>query len=201
MPTFSALVARSGSGRVKLSLSDGTTTVSAETDEFSGSGIDVLSLDTSTLEDGSVWDFDVSAKTTDTSASIDRLKVLADPVNEFSPVLALSGAGNSTNSTSFVELASGYFMAAGINVDSSGGIVALCDLDLGSASGAELRVTITSGGSSESATLSVSSSGVKEIRCPYPSVAASVASCRVEGRVTSGSGTISLRHYQVCIER
>ena len=132
---------------------------------------------------------------------MERLKILADPVNEFAPVMAVAKAGNSMSGSTFAELDLSYFMAAGINVDAAGGVVALCDVDLGTATGAELRVTVSGAGSSESATATVTASGVTEIRCPYPPVASAVASCRVEGRVTAGSGTIALSHYQLHVER
>ena len=201
MPQLSVLLRRSGSGQVRLSLTDGTTTVTAETAAFTTSGTDELTLDTTTLADGVTWDLSVEALTDASEVTVERLKIMADPVNEFSPVMAVAKAGNSTNSPTFAELDRSYFMAAGINVDAAGGVVALCDVDMGTATEAELRVTVSGAGSSESATATVTASGVTEIRCPYPPVASAVASCCVEGRVTAGSGTISLSHYQLHVER
>lgn len=201
MPELSVLLRRSGAGQVKLSLTDGTATVTAETAVFTASGTDELTLDTTTLANGKTWTLTVSALATTGTVTVERLKILANPVNEFSPVMAVAKTGNGTNSSTFAELDLSYFMAAGVNVDAAGGVVALCDVDLGTATGAELRVTVSGAGSSESVTATVAASGVTEIRCPYPPVASAVASCRVEGRVTAGSGTISLSHYQLHVER
>lgn len=200
-PELTVLLRRSGSGQIRISLSDGTTTVTAETAVFAVAGTDELTLDTTTLTDGVTWDLTVEALTDDAGVTVERLKILADPVNEFAPVMAVAKAGNSMSGSTFAELDLSYFMAAGVNVDAAGGVVALCDVDLGTATEAELRVTVSGAGSSESVTATVAASGVTEIRCPYPPVASAVASCRVEGRVPAGSGAIALNHYQLHVER
>ncbi len=192
---LTALVKRSGSGQVRLSLSDGTTTITADTAVFSGVGIDELEIDTTTLTNGISWDLAVEALTDTAGASVDRLKVMADPANEFAPPLVGSGAGNSTNSTSWAELGTSTFLP--MDVDSRGGVILLVDVDLGTATGAEIRITI----GTESVTQAITSNGVAEIHCPFPSTPSAVMLATIEGRVTDGTGTINLSHWQLHIEK
>ncbi|MCF4151746.1 hypothetical protein L2W58_08015 [Dethiosulfovibrio sp. F2B] len=197
MPELSVLLRRSGSGQVRLSLSDGTTTITAETSVFAGVGTNKLTLDTSTLIDGVAWDLTVEALSTTGTVTVDRLKIMADPVNEFAPPLVGSGTGNSTNSTSWAELGTSTFLPTWLDVDGRGGVILLADVDLGTATGADIRITI----GTESVTQAVAFSGVVEIHCPFPSVPSAIMSAKIEGKVTGGSGTIALSHWQLHIEK
>jgi len=196
-PELTVLLRRSGSGQIRVSLSDGTTTVTAETAVFAVAGTDELTLDTTTLADGVTWDLTVEALTDDAGVTVERLKILADPIDEFAPPLVGSGTGNSTNSTSWAELGTSTFLPTWLDVDGRGGVVLLADVDLGTATGAEVRITI----GTESVTQAITSNGVAEIHCPFPSVPSAVMSAKIEGKVTGGSGTIALSHWQLHIEK
>jgi hypothetical protein len=84
-----------------------------------------------------------------------------------------------------------------LDVDGRGGVILLADVDLGAAAGAEIRITI----GTESVTQAVAFSGVVEIYCPFPSVPSAIMSAKIEGKVTGGSGTIALSHWQLHIEK
>lgn len=196
-PKLTSLVRRSGSGQVRLSLSDGTTTITAETAVFAVAGTDKLTLDTSMLIDGVAWNLTVEALATIGTVTVDRLKIMADPVNEFAPPLVGSGTGNSTNSTSWAELGTSTFLPTWLDVDGRGGVILLVDVDLGTATGAEIRITI----GTESVTQAITSNGVAEIHCPFPSTPSAIMSAKIEGRVTDGMGTINLSHWQLHIEK
>lgn len=192
--TLSVLVQRSGTGQVQAKITDGTVTVTDEGESFSADGMDELSLDVSTLDDSVLWTFTVEGK--GASCGTSRVKVTADPVNEFSPPLVASGAGGTTNTAAFTELASATLLPW-LDVDGNGGVVLLADVDLGAATGADVRITI----GTESATVGVSSNGIVFIRCPFPSSPAALMTARVDGRITDGAGTMSLNHYQIHIKK
>jgi hypothetical protein len=196
-PDLTVLLRRSGSGQIRVSLSDGTTTVTAETAVFAVAGTDELTLDTTTLTDGVTWDLTVEALTDDAGVTVERLKILADPIDEFAPPLVGSGTGNSTNSTSWAELGASTFLPTWLDVDGRGGVILLADVDLGTATGAEVRITI----GTESATQAITSNGVAEIHCPFPSTPSAIMSAKIGGKVTGGSGTIALSHWQLHIEK
>lgn len=193
--TLSVLVRHSGTGQIRATITDGTDTVTDEGTAFSMEGTDELSLDISTLDDSFLWTFTVEGKGTDCNAS--RVKVTADPVDEFSPPLVASGAGGTTNSAAYTELASSTFLPTWLDVDGNGGVVLLVDVDLGTATGADVRITI----GTESATVAVSADGITSVRCPFPATAAAMLTARIDGRVTAGAGTMSLNHYQIHIEK
>ena len=189
------LVRHSGTGQIRATVTDGTDTVTDEGTAFSAEGTDELSIDVSTLDDSVLWAFTVEGKGTDCNAS--RVKVTADPVDEFSPPLVASGAGGTTNSAAYTELASSTFLPTWLDVDGNGGVVLLADVSLGTATGADVRITI----GTESATVAVSADGITSVRCPYPATAAAMLTARIDGRITAGSGTMSLNHYQIHIEK
>ena len=87
--TLSVLVRHSGTGQIRATVTDGTDTVTDEGTAFTTEGTDELSLDISTLDDSVLWTFTVEGKGTDCNVS--RVKVTADPVNEFSPPLVAAG--------------------------------------------------------------------------------------------------------------
>jgi hypothetical protein len=109
------------------------TTVTAETAVFAVAGTDELTLDTTTLTDGVTWDLTVEALTDDAGVTLERLKILADPIDEFAPPLVGSGTGNSTNSTTRTELGTSTFLPTWLDVDGRGGVILLADVDLGTA--------------------------------------------------------------------
>jgi len=189
------LVRHSGTGQIRATITDGTGTVADEGTAFTTEGTDELSLDISTLDDSVLWTFTVEGKGTDCNAS--RVKVTVDPVHEFSPPLEASGAGGTTNSAAYAELASSTFLPTWLDVDGNGGVVLLADVSLGTATGADVRITV----GTESATVAVSADGITSVRCPFPATAAAMLTTRIDGRVTAGSGTISLNHYQIHIEK
>lgn len=197
---YEVMVGRSGSGQIKVRLSDGTSMIESENAAFSSAGIDTFSMASTALANNKVWTFTVFVKSSAT-AYLDRVKLFVNPVNEFAPITYVTKKGNVTNSAEFVPLGTSYFIAAGTNVDAASRVLALCQVDKGTAASVEIRVTVSGTGSSESVTQSTSTSGIMELRCPYPPVAAAVIECQIDGRVSSGAGTLSLDHYQLNVER
>jgi hypothetical protein len=133
------------------------------------------------------------------------VKITADPVDAMSPPLAASGAGSSSNATTWTELASATILPTALQPDGASGVILSGAATLTGATGAEIRVTIsgTVGATttSETATATITASGVFRLDCRYPAIAAATMAVRIDGRVTAGSGTIALGAWQLNIEQ
>ena len=202
---LTVLVQRSGAGQVRATLSDGTHQVAAEGAAFAVSGVDTLTLDGATLDDNAVWTLTLAALASTGTVALSRIKCTADPVDSLSPPLVASGAGGSTNGTTWAELAAATILPTALQPDGKAGLILSGAVTLAGATGAEIRVTVsgTVGGTttSTSATATVTASGVVRLDCAYPAVAAPVMTVRVEGRITAGTGTLSLSTWQINLEQ
>jgi hypothetical protein len=203
--TFLALVQRSGAGQVRVTVTDGTHTAQVEGAAFTAEGQDALVLDCSTLNDNAVWTITVAALTSGGSATISRIKITADPVDAFSPPFVASGTGGSTNTTTWAELASASVLPTALQPDGLSGVILSGAATLTGATGAEVRVTVsgTVGATttSETATATITASGVFRLDCRYPAIAAATMAVRIDGRVTAGTGTLALPTWQLNIEQ
>lgn len=202
---LSVLVQRSGAGQVRATLSDGTHQVQVEGAAFAAAGVDALALNGSTLDDNAVWTLTLAALASTGTVALSRIKCTADPADALSPPLVASGAGGNTNGTTWVELAAATILPTALQPDGRSGVILSGAVTLTGATGAEIRVTVTgaTGGTvtSTSATATVAASGVVRLDCVYPAVAAPVMAVRIEGRITAGSGSLSLPTWQLNMEQ
>ena len=202
---LTVLVQRSGAGQVRATLSDGIHQVAVEGVVFTAAGVDTLTLDGGTLDDNAVWTLTLAAKASTGTVTLSRIKTTADPVDSLSPPLVASGAGGSTNGTTWAELAAATILPTALQPDGRSGLILSGAVTLTGATGAEVRVTAsgTVGGATTttSATGAVTASGVIRLDCAYPAVAAPVMAVRVGGRITAGTGTLSLPTWQINLEQ
>ena len=202
---LAVLVQRSGAGRVRAALSDGTHQVAVEGVVFTAAGTDTLTLDAATLDDNAVWTLTLAALASTGTVTLSRVKLTADPVDALSPPLVASGAGGNTNGTTWTELASATILPTALQPDGRSGLILSGAVTLTGASGAEIRVTVAgtvgSTTTTSNAVATVAASGVIRLDVPYPAVAAPTMAVKIEGRITAGTGTLALPTWQINLEQ
>ncbi|MDD3263471.1 MAG: hypothetical protein PHT94_01085 [Candidatus Nanoarchaeia archaeon] len=189
------LIKRFGTGTIKISIFDGVNTIFSESDSFTDEDTEIFNLSITTLSDSRPWVITIEGK--GSNCNISRIKILTDPLNELSPILVSSGIGNSTNSTSFVELANSSFLVGWLDVDNNGKIIAVINADIETATSAELKLII----GTESEIITITDDSIHYIVCNIPSTINSILTYKIEGRIASGSGTLELKHYQIHVEK
>ena len=203
--TLTCYIVRAGAGQLRVTVSDGTTTVTVDGTVFTAAGTDKVSVSCATLATNVVWTFTVFALASSGTVTLSRIKVVASPQDALMPHVCALGAGGSTNMTTWAQLASCTILPTALQPDGKAGLILSGGVTLTGATGAEVRVTV-SGTVGEvttttSATATVSASGVSRLSCPYPAVAAVVMSVRIDGRITAGSGTLALPVWQLNMEQ
>lgn len=209
--TLKVLIERAvsvGTGQVKVTVSDGTNSASAETATFTNTTAaqEFLEVDCSTLTTGLLWTVTVEAKNTGGTTTVSRIKVFALPANDAPSQTALCIAPAATfNATAYGSaLDTQYFLAHQFHADGNSLIEFPVKVSLGSgvtAAMVKVVVTGTFGGSttSEQAEATFSAAGIQTLRVPYPDIAASQLKVEVFGKVTGGSGFGTLDHYEARI--
>ena len=195
--TVNAFILRSGTGRIKVSLSDGTTSVQSKGPAYVGEEIDMHILDGSSLDNTLPWTFAVAGKGGGDPAFVDRIKLCADPVNVLScPIMAI-GCGASVCGPGWLPIGSMGLVRGGA-VDGSSSLIVMGRADLSAAGTASIRIKARVGEVSvASDPITISESGLFRGRCPVPESYGDMV-VSIEGGTTNGV-VLSVPVWQVML--
>jgi hypothetical protein len=190
-------VTAGGTGRVRVTLSDGTSTVTEEGPAYTVGAVDVFTLDGAALSDGAVWTLTVSARTYGAgTARITRVKLLAPPADSLAPLPVALGVGGTVSGSTWGELGSGT-MLGGEGADGGCMVLLSGSAVLSGTGGATVRCSVWAGSEKNETCTEIVASGVFLLGVSYPDAPGSV-SFRIEGRTEAGT-TLELPVWQLDI--
>lgn len=196
----------SGSGQLRFEATDGTHTVNIDSAAFTNTATSELklSLDCSTLTPNVRWTFSVYGSALGGGTlEVSRFLVYAEPQSQLSgPTLINFSPNTQVNATSFSLLESSVFIAFSYlgDVTAALDVPVQVALDPG-VTAAEIKVVVSAmdavSVTSEESVVSFTASGVKTLRVNYPNLPDPNPKVEIYGRVVSGTGYITLQHYEV----
>jgi hypothetical protein len=197
-------VSSGGTGQLRVSVAG----VSAETEPFTSTGRDILVIDMSETSRDAAWPILIEGKASTGAVTVDRVKIVADPTDEMAGTIVLCLLPETTCSQStFSELARESFITAQVPLvltDINSAVMVGMDVEIsGVGVSGEIKIELIGayGGASasESSTVAIPESGIFQAVIKFPSMVTPMTEIVIQGRITSGSGTMTLNTLQALV--
>jgi len=196
----------SGNGSIKIDISDGTSTVSKEYVNLTNSISNLISdkIDCSSLLDNTIYTIKAYLKnTTSNITSITRFYLYTTLTAKSNyPILINNTLDNSTDSKAYYLLDSSRYISHSYLGDNTTALDVIIQCDITSGSSGSFKIVMEGKddenlSDSKEVITNVNTSGIIKVRVPHISVPDPTPRIKIYGRITSSSGILNLKHYEV----